>query len=447
MFQEKTLTPPAGGQRHRMASSKHGDTLLSSSLQRYPYWEPNHSLCSVLTVDMDFSDSEQRLAVACAAESVPLPDYYIVNDSKGTVQASWLISSFPSYLLNNDSPVGWLYHRVLASLRLRLHGDPCFTDGRRRNPYCNHGQRVMISDDMGVHSLQDIRTWLEDRHLFDDGSNELSSSIIVRSAYEKHGVCIDDTVPGGLSEYTQGSRNNAVFLAAVRAARHGDDVSNAAHAVVCVPPLPESEIRNCIRSAYRCAKRPIGHAVSKSSLSSCSDEVRATCAQWGRRGGSANTRVQREARSINLARGRRMTSLKHVMTRDRIIGFLNAYGGAGIKFLAAGGSFVGYRIAALARRVGCSRQTVRRCLEEIYDMILKYGSGQFINMFRDMHHRRGYVAAVAVFLRRNYDDDRSFSRIIRNRRLSLWDYDDIGKTSVMVTHGSTLSHQEGIGIN
>ena len=144
MFQEKTLTPPAGGQRHRMASSKHGDTLLSSSLQRYPYWEPNHSLCSVLTVDMDFSDSEQRLAVACAAESVPLPDYYIVNDSKGTVQASWLISSFPSYLLNNDSPVGWLYRIVLASLRLRLHGDPCFTDGRRRNPYCNHRREATI---------------------------------------------------------------------------------------------------------------------------------------------------------------------------------------------------------------------------------------------------------------------------------------------------------------
>lgn len=372
---------PTIGGRFRVAGSKRSRASWTDAagLSRARFWEPNRGMVRVLTVDMDMPDSETRLAVACMMGRVPLPDAYVVNAGKGTLQASWWLDPFPSRLLSDeDDTTAWLYSRVLESLRLRLHGDPHFTDGRRRNPYCADGQRVMVSSSAHVRSLSSLRSWLEARGAFDDGRRGKSHSRLVAAAWSH----VNDGVRGDViprdprPAAVKGSRNSTVFAAAVAAARNGDDPLEAARRVRCSPPLSDREIKSVVKSAERCAMKPAPsvRARTRAHSSTLSDDpsgpsLGAVCAQWGSRGGRANTQGQRDARRRNLALGARSNSLRHAATRDRCLLWLRRYGEAGLRLVAAGGALAGVSVRAIARGLGVSRQTVCRCLSEIASML------------------------------------------------------------------------------
>lgn len=374
--------PPIDG-RFKVAGSKRSRAFWTDvkGLSRAKFWEPNRGMIRVLTVDMDMPDSETRLAVACMMGRVPLPDAYVVNAYKGTLQASWWLNPFPSrFLSDEDDTTAWLYSRVLESLRLRLHGDPHFTDGRRRNPYCTDGQRVMVSSSAHIRSLSSLRSWLEERDAFDDGRRGKSHSRLVAAAWSH----VNDGVKGDViplrSHPTaiKGSRNSTVFAAAVAAARNGEDPMEAARGVQCSPPLSEREIVAVVKSAQRCSVKPApsvrartrAHAHASTSHAVTSTlSLGAVCAKWGSRGGRANTPGQRDARRRNLALGARSNSLRHAATRDRCLLWLRRYGETGLRLLAVGGSMAGASVVAIARGLGVSRQTVYRCLSEIASML------------------------------------------------------------------------------
>lgn len=334
----------------------------------------------MLTVDMDMPDSETRLAVACMMGRVPKPDAYVVNVRKGTLQASWWVDPFPARLLSNEEDAtAWLYSRVLESLRLRLHGDPHYTDGRRRNPYCaDDRQRVMVSSSAHVRSLSSLRSWLESRGAFDDGRRGRSHSRLVAAAWSRvNGGLKGDAVPRNpRPTVAKGSRNSTVFAAAVSAARNGGDPMEAARGVRCSPPLSAREIAAVVKSAERCASKPAPsvHARARARSTTLGSDPRgmslgAVCARWGSRGGRADTPGQRDARRRNLALGARSNSLRHAATRDRCLLWLRRYGEAGLRLIAVGGSLAGASVRAIARGLGVSRQTVCRCLSEIASML------------------------------------------------------------------------------
>lgn len=345
-----------------------------ATLAESRFWEPNRRQARMLTVDMDFPDSEARLAAACAAQRVPAPDVYVLNSIKGTLQASWWIDPIPARLLENrSSGVGWLYARVLESLRMRLDGDPCFADTRRRNPYCTDGQTVMVSSRACIHSLASIRSWLGERGLFTGGGMSASRRRLVEAAWRRSGG--KEGTPVARSA-VKGSRNTTVFAAAISALRNGHDPAAAAASVDCTPPLPAKEIKTIIASARRCASRPVptpGMKDSRTVNPNPSTGMHDLCSQWGRKGGRADTPKQRRTRMRNLAAGSRMNSVRHMMTRDRCLAWLRRYGGAALRLLRTTGSISPASAAAMARTVGASRQTVSRCLHEIMRMLKEGG--------------------------------------------------------------------------
>lgn len=344
------------------------------SLAKSRFWEPNRIRARMLTVDMDFPDSEARLAAACAAQRIPAPDVYVLNSIKGTLQASWWIDPIPARLLENrSSGVGWLYARVLESLRMRLDGDPCFADTRRRNPYCTDGQTVMVSSQACIHSLASIRSWLGERGLFTGGGMSASRRRLVETAWRRSGG--KEGITAARSA-VKGARNTTVFAAAISALRNGHDPVAAAASVKCTPPLPAKEIDTIIASARRCASRPApapGMKYRQPGLPGPSTGMHDLCSQWGRKGGRADTPRQRRTRMRNLAAGSRMNSVRHMMTRDQCLAWLRRYGGAALRLLRTTGSISGASASAVARTVGASRQTVSRCLHEIMRMLKEGG--------------------------------------------------------------------------
>lgn len=350
----------------------------------------------MLTVDMDSPVSEVMLASACAAGRVPPPDVYVSNDVKGTLQASWWLLPFPSWLLGREgSGTAWLYARVLESLRLRLHGDPHFSDVRRRNPYCSRGQRVMVSPASRVHRLSDMRAWLEAAGSFDDGRSAVLRSRLVAAAWSRAngGLSADAPAPRPARTAFRGERNSMVFSAAVAAARNGGDPSAAAAAVQCSPPLSAREIRGIVESASRCAARPllgVASARRRAGGAVCPDMGR-LCSEWGRRGGSRGSAAQVRARRRNLALGSQSNSLRHMAVRDRCLAWLRRYGEAALRHVASGGRPTPAAISAMARGLGVSRQTVGRCMAEIAGMI---AAGSVV-----MHGRRPEGAGAGRVLR------------------------------------------------
>lgn len=347
----------------------------ASALSGFPFWEPNRAVARVLTVDMDYPDSERRLAVACAMGRVPSPDVYVVHDGKGTLQASWWIDPVPARVLADRSHgVGWLYGRVLESLRARLHGDRFFTDARRRNPYCTLGQTTMVSSASCVHSLSSLCAWMRDHDAFDDGHAARSRRRLVASAWRR--TTGDDaaaSAPVARRSAVEGERNSTVFAAAIGALRNGRDPVQAASSVVCTPPLPAREIRQIVASARRCAARPAPLHDRRIGAGPASASLHELCSQWGAKGGRAGTDRQRRTRRKNLALGSRTAATRHMITRDGVISWIRRYGGTAYRLLAAGGRVCPASVKAVARSLGVSRQTVSRCLQEIEAMIAAGG--------------------------------------------------------------------------
>ena len=347
----------------------------ASDLSRFPFWEPNRESVQVLTVDMDYPDSEQRLATSCAMGRVPAPDVYVVHDGKGTLQASWWIDPVPARVLADDScGAGWLYGRVLASLRARLHGDRFFTDARRRNPYCTSGQTTMVSSAACVHSLSSLCAWMRDHGVFDDGHAARSRRRLVASAWRR--TTGDDAAahaPMARRSAVEGERNSTVFAAAIGALRNGHDPVQAASSVVCTPPLPAREICQIVASARRCAARPAPLHDRGTGKGAASASLHDLCSQWGSKGGRAGTDRQRRTRRRNLSLGSRTAATRHMITRDGVISWIRRYGGAAYRLLAAGGRVCPASVKAVARSLGVSRQTVSRCLKEIKAMIASGG--------------------------------------------------------------------------
>lgn len=366
----------------------------ASDLSGFPFWEPNRAVARVLTVDMDYPDSERRLAAACAMGRVPAPDVYVVHDGKGTLQASWWIDPLPSRVLADRSHgAGWLYGRVLESLRSRLHGDRFFTDARRRNPYCTSGQTTMVSSAACVHSLSSLCAWMRDHDVFDDGHAARSRRRLVASAWRR--TTGDDaaaSAPVARRSAVEGERNSTVFAAAIGALRNGHDPVQAASSVVCTPPLPVKEIRQIVASARRCAARPAPLHDRRPGARPSSASLHDLCSQWGSKGGRAGTDRQRRTRRRNLSLGSRTAATRHMITRDGVILWIRRYGGAAYRLLAAGGRVCPASVKAVARSLGVSRQTVSRCLEEIKAMIASGGLG---DMGRNPLAGAGPVPAVS----------------------------------------------------
>lgn len=366
----------------------------ASDLSGFPFWEPNRAVARVLTVDMDYPDSERRLAAACAMGRVPAPDVYVVHDGKGTLQASWWIDPLPSRVLADRSHgAGWLYGRVLESLRSRLHGDRFFTDARRRNPYCTSGQTTMVSSAACVHSLSSLCAWMRDHDVFDDGHAARSRRRLVASAWRR--TTGDDaaaSAPVARRSAVEGERNSTVFAAAIGALRNGHDPVQAASSVVCTPPLPVKEIRQIVASARRCAARPAPLHDRRPGARPSSASLHDLCSQWGSKGGRAGTDRQRRTRRRNLSLGSRTAATRHMITRDGVISWIRRYGGAAYRLLAAGGRVCPASVKAVARSLGVSRQTVSRCLEEIKAMIASGGLG---DMGRNPLAGAGPVPAVS----------------------------------------------------
>lgn len=358
-----------------VASTKHGasKTVHSSLVYEYPFWNPNNAIITALTVDMDYSDSEMRLAVAVARHRVPAPDYYTLNVKSGRIQASWIIR--PLKISTASNGVLWLYSRVLESLRSCLHGDPCFTDARRRNPFKSTGsQSVFVSTRLAVHTLTDMAAWLHDHDVFNDGTHEKSSANIVRAARNHSGHAAE--YRPSRSHAVRGTRNDAVFRAALSAARNGEDALMAAESVICDPPLPESELRQCAASAERIAHHMnddgIPHARHTTSTGVI-QEISGICSEWGRKGGLASTERQSTTRRMNLSIGRDASHVRHVANRDAVLQYIARFGQGGLAMFRVSGRIHATTASTIARHLGISRSTVLRCLREIRD-ILQYDS-------------------------------------------------------------------------
>jgi hypothetical protein len=140
-----------------------------------------------------------------------------------------------------------------------------------------------------------------------------------------------------------------------------------------------------------------------------------------------------------------MTSIRHVMVRDRVMAYLRTYGNAGLRFLSVGGSFSGHTISLLASRVGCSRQTVYRCLKEIFSMIVEFGIGGFLDGFHSMSSMRGRVAGIAVLLASCMGLE-AFRHYLDVHGSSLSNWNDIGLSCGVVVSGSRLASWEGSDI-
>ncbi|WP_431791998.1 replication initiation protein, partial [Kocuria palustris] len=269
--------PPAQQTWFQVAGRKHEAGARSAvqvdSLWMYEFWTPNPAAVTWCIVqDIDESDGLMK----AWDPAIPAPHWVIENPATGHVQIGHVIDAVthgPASMASGHTGP-WRYLCAVQRSMARAYGaDLCFTGQRCRNPFFA-GARVWMRPDLPAYGLRDLHAALEASGLWDPSPIEPARGSVAGLP----------EVPTGVVA-TEGDRNNAVFDACRLAAYRGEDHVAAAHDVLCIPPLPASEVEGIIRSVEgymgRTGRRREGKAMN--------EEHRRIQSERGKRGGAVRS--------------------------------------------------------------------------------------------------------------------------------------------------------------